>query len=168
MFSHPAAFPGLGSEGLRRAVEIYLKAAYPSGSCPRQVQHRLDWPVQGTLEEILRQKMFERTRSDTGAELFKLRLGNHVYPWMKLQIQAWPNSDGYLLSVDTHDRLVSPTGFFIDPPGFQEFQRKNQEIKEEIESEWDRAGLPTFCSFMRNYLEESRAGSAPGSAAETC
>ena len=45
-----------------------------------------------------------------------------------------------------------------DAPAFRELQAENQRIKEAIEHAWDQAGLPTFLSYLRKYIDE-RTGS---------
>ena len=42
--SGPDELGGLRVDLLRRAVDVYLKLAYPSGEIPESVQRRLIWP----------------------------------------------------------------------------------------------------------------------------
>jgi len=40
-----------------------------------------------------------------------------------------------------------------DAEGFRALQAENQKIKEAIEAAWDRAGLPTFLRYLREYID---------------
>jgi len=147
---------------LRRAVEIYLTLAYPSSELPDVVRRRLQWAVDADATALLTRPPFERvTKASEGkAPIFALRLGNLRYPHMKLQVQPWPNADGFMLSVNTHDHVLSLDPDASDAAAFRELQAENQRIKEAIETAWDRAGLPTFLRYLREYIE-NRTGAVP-------
>jgi hypothetical protein len=159
----------LGQDGPRLAVEIYMRIAYPSGTWPEAVQRRLAWPEGVSLHDILAIDAFERARSTTpgGGPIYALRLGNRVYPHMKLQIQPWPSAAGYLLSVNTHDQVANLDPTAPDAAAFRALQAQNQEIKEAIEQAWDEQSLPTFRRYLLNYLAENRPPleSKPGAGA---
>ena len=95
-----------------------------------------------------------------GSVRFALRLGNARYPHMKLQVQPWPNAAGFMLSVNTHDQVLSLDPNSSDAAAFRELQGENQRLKEAIEAAWDQAGLPTFLNYLRRYIED-RTGSPP-------
>jgi hypothetical protein len=141
---------------LRQAVDIYIAHAYPSGTLPPAVERRLVWSDAPSIDGMLTEPPFERTgkakSSGRSTPIYALRLGNHRYPHMKLQIQPWPNEAGFLLSVNTHDQLAG-----LDQPGsnldaFRELQAENQRLKEVIEQLWDETGLPTFHRYLRDYI----------------
>jgi hypothetical protein len=148
---------------LRRAVEIYLPLAYPAGSPPEVVKRRLEWAPDVEPAALLTRPPFERVSTSTGgsAPVYALRLGNHRYPHMKLQVQPWPNDAGFMLSVNTHDQVLSLDANSSDAPAFRELQAENQRLKEAIESAWDQAGLPTFLSYLRQYIEDRTGKPAP-------
>jgi hypothetical protein len=77
---------------------------------------------------------------------------------MKLQVQPWPNPAGFLLSVNTHDQVLSLDPDTADLPAFRELQAENQRLKEVIEQAWDEAGLPTFLRYLREYIREHSGG----------
>src|SRR4051812_35629147 len=112
----PAEPPDLRSlriDDLRKAVEVYLSLAYPSGPPPEAVRRRLEWPPAEDADALLGRPPFERAgKGDdrSAAPAFALRLGNARYPHMKLQVQPWPTAAGYMLSVNTHDQVLA-----IDP-----------------------------------------------------
>jgi hypothetical protein len=81
---------------------------------------------------------------------------------MKLQIEAWPNEAGFLLSVNTHDQVTGIDLSSVDAEAFRDLQAENKRLKEEIEADWDLAGLPTFLRYLRDYIKD-RAASGPGS-----
>jgi hypothetical protein len=147
---------------LRRAIDLYLEVAYPDGDCPPAVRRRLDWPEGVDAATLLAGPPFERANrpaADTPA-IFALRLGNARYPHMKLQVQPWPTPAGFLLSVNTHDQVLALDPKAEDADAFRALQAENQRIKEAIEQAWDRAGLPTFHGYLRQYIE-AHPGKAP-------
>jgi hypothetical protein len=77
---------------------------------------------------------------------------------MKLQIQPWPSTDGFLLSVNTHDQILSMSAGMRGSEAFRELQAENQRIKEAIEEAWERNGLPTFLNYLRTYITSQDAG----------
>jgi hypothetical protein len=159
--------PGLRLDLLRQAVELYLKLAYPGGAVPDVVRRRLDWSEQGTTGEVVARPPFERAGTAPGRQtpIYALRLGNHRYPHMKLQIQPWANDAGFMLSVNTHDQVTGVHLGEVDALAFRDLQEENQRLKEAIERAWDEAGLPTFLRYLRDYIE-SRRGGTPGTATE--
>lgn len=148
----PEIDPGV----LRRAIEIYLQLAYEGTSPPEVVRKRLEWPDDATSVNLLGRPPFElANRPESGVPaIYALRLGNLRYPHMKLQIQPWPNSCGYLLSVNTHDQVLSLNPSSRDSEAFRALQAENQRVKEAIERAWDDAGFPTFLRYLRNYIDE--------------
>lgn len=145
---------GLRLDLLRSAVETYLGLAYPAGVIPAIVQRRLIWREGGTAAEILGSPPFERARQVNSRpdSVYALRLGNHRYPHMKLQVQPWPNLAGFMLSVNSHDQ-VSGIDSGADSHAFRDLQSENQRLKEAIEQAWDDAGLPTFLRYLRDYIK---------------
>lgn len=161
--SSSTQFRDLTVERLRQAADLYLEVAYPSGEVPPPVRRRLDWPADLALADLLARPPFETVhpRDGEGATVFALRLGNARYPHMKLQVQPWPTSVGYMLSVNTHDQVLSLDPDAPDAPAFRELQAANQHMKEAIEQAWDRAGLPTFLRYLRDYLDNHPAPAEP-------
>jgi hypothetical protein len=149
-------------ESLRQAIAIYLARAYPTGELPAAVQRRLEWPADVDAQNLLAAAPFERANKPGAGvpPVYALRLGNASYPHMKLQVQPWPNSDGFLLSVNTHDQVLALDPSAPDTAAFRALQAENQHIKEQIELAWDEADLPTFLRYLRDYLAE-HPGPAP-------
>jgi hypothetical protein len=151
----PCALGGLRLDLLRRAVDVYLNLAYPDGSIPEAVQRRLLWRADCEAEELLKGAPFERVGKAPGraTPIYALRLGNHRYPHMKLQIQPWPNDAGFMLSVNTHDQVSGFELSGLDVQAFRNLQSENQRIKEAIERAWDEGGLPTFLRYLSDYIK---------------
>jgi hypothetical protein len=161
----PAQPPDLGDlriDLLRRAVDVYLPIAYPSGELPEVVRRRLEWDPGADARTLFSGPPFERAnRAGAGkSPVYALRLGNARYAHMKLQVQPWPNAAGFILSVNTHDQVLALDPNAADVAAFRALQAENQRLKEAIESAWDAAGLPTFLRYLREYIER-RAGEAP-------
>jgi hypothetical protein len=154
---------GLRLDLLRQAVGLYLGLAYPTGEVPESARRRLDWREDCPASELLSGPPFERAGKAAGRQtpIYALRLGNHRYPHMKLQIQPWPNEAGFMLSVNTHDQVAGVNLSEVDAQAFRDLQAENQRLKELIEQAWDDAGLPTFLRYLRDYIESRREG-APG------
>ncbi len=149
---------GLRLDLLRRAARLYLEIAYPSGAVPEIIRRRLEWSEEGSAAEVLGKPPFERAGKGAGQQtpIYALRLGNHRYPHMKLQIQPWPNEAGFMLSVNTHDQVAGVDLSETDALAFRELQAENQRLKEDIEQSWDEAQLPTFLRYLREYIESRR------------
>jgi hypothetical protein len=161
----PGDLHGLRLDLLRRAVDIYLGLAYSTGAIPEAVRRRLAWREGCAADELLNGPPFERAGKAPGQQspIFALRLGNHRYPHMKLQIQPWPNVAGFMLSVNTHDQVAGVNLSDVDAQAFRDLQAENQRLKEAIERDWDKAGLPTFTRYLRDYIESCRDdGAAAG------
>jgi hypothetical protein len=145
---------GLRLDLLEQAAGIYLELAYPTGEVPESIRRRLIWQEGGSAEELLSGPPFERAGKAPGRQtpIYALRLGNHRYPHMKLQIQPWPNEAGFMLSVNTHDQVSGVSLGGHDAQAFRELQVENQRLKEAIEQAWGEANLPTFLSYLREYI----------------
>lgn len=154
---------GLRLDLLRRAIDFYLKLAYPSGEHPEAVKRRLAWPEGITAAQLLTRPPFERAGVGPGREepIFALRLGNARYPHMKLQIQPWPNEAGFMISVNTHDQILGLGADDADSQEFRDLQAYNQQLKEVIEQAWDEAALPTFLRYLRDYIASRTEGENP-------
>ena len=136
---------------VRRALEVYLREAWPPDSTGRpnvdlQAFHDVD-----VLEDVFR--LCERGSGDGGGlARYTLRLGNNRYPFMKFVVQEHLVNGEYFFSVDTHDNLeIRP-----DAPDYEEWERLkdyNRVLKRQIEAKWDEAGLPTN-SDLRVLMEE--------------
>lgn len=138
---------------LRQAISIFVKNAYPAGTLPPVIQQRVD-PINALSEsELVPEQFFEVMQKDP--RLLALRLGQPMYPHMKLVIEPNP-SGGYLLRADAHDtHLHAPPGS-PDEKFLMMIRAANKELTEKIEAEWVSLGLPTFRHYLREQLEKRR------------
>jgi hypothetical protein len=149
----PQPFARVRLDVLRRAIEIYMADAYPSGVIPDAVRRRLEWDPSRGPDELLTHPPFEKVgKTPDGGPIVALRLGNLRYPNMKLQIQPWGGSHGFLLSVNTHDQVLALDPNAPDVDAFRALQAENQRIKQAIENAWDEACVPTFLRYLRDYI----------------
>lgn len=164
---------------LQQAVELYLQAAYsgqpgaggggaaiPAGVLPRvEAVRRLAPEQQVPLETVL-----ERDPADA-IPSYALRLGQPMYPHMKLMIDPAPADHGlassaegpdFILRVDSHDRHLHAAPGSPDAAWLAAVRTSNKDLGERIESAWAAAGLPTFKEYLRRHLQERKArGNTP-------
>ena len=155
----PSPLSQVPLDGLRRAIDLYLGIAYPSGTIPEAVLKRLEWDSTLGADELLTRPPFEKVgKTPDGGPIVALRLGNTRYPHMKLQVQPWSAGQGFLLSVNTHDQVLALDPNAPDALAFRTLQAENQRIKLAIEHAWDEAGLPTFLRYLRDYIANATPG----------
>jgi hypothetical protein len=155
----PSSFAQVPLDALRRAIDLYLGIAYPTGVLPEAVRKRLAWDETLGADELLTHSPFEKVgKTPDGGPIVALRLGNTRYPHMKLQVQPWSSGQGFLLSVNTHDQVLAMDPNAPDASAFRALQIENQRIKLAIEQAWDEAGLPTFLRYLRDYIANATQG----------
>jgi hypothetical protein len=140
---------------METAVRLYLEEAYAEAPLPPAVRARLEWPAGDTLETLAEAEFFERTPDDvTVAECdrIRLRLGNKSYPHMKLGADRIPDTQDWVLAVDSHDRQLLTVASEADRGALEALLRRNNEVKSRIERRWTEAGLPTFERYVRGRL----------------
>lgn len=152
---------GLTRDHLDHAAKIYLRHAYPLGDLPAKVLERLAAIEDPGVITRIADPPFERSPRDGVPRIFSLRLGNTRYPHMKLQVQTWPTSVGFLFSVNAHDQITNADPNLPGMAGFREIQHANQTLKQAIEHDWDQAGLPTFLRYLKDFI--AAAETADGS-----
>jgi hypothetical protein len=143
---------------LLQAVDVYVQRAYPAGALPPSTHQRIEalraLPPSDPVPESLLEK-------DTGATSgYALRLGQPLYPHMKLIIEAAPASDpatSFLFRVDTHDRHLHAAPGSPDAAWLASIRNSNKQITDQIEAAWSDAGLPTFKDYLRQQLEARKA-----------
>jgi CheY-like chemotaxis protein len=135
-------------ETFETAVHTYLEEAWG----PERIEER--WPTDvlsaGTAEAIVDQFEDEtRRRGEEGLRRHVMRLGNPVYPHMKLVLQEVLIPGEFFFSVDTHDQME------IDPglPGFDAWMTikvRNMGLKGAIETRWrEHPDVPTTADLLR-------------------
>jgi hypothetical protein len=99
--------------------------------------------------------MAERNPRDAELENVRnaaFRLGNSIYPNMKLRLSLTPEGDGYIFSVDSHDLVLRAEPGSRDGGELAAVKARNAEINDAITCEWDRAGIPTERSYLRDKI----------------
>jgi hypothetical protein len=147
---------------LKRAIDLYLSIVYPNNGPPAAIAERVR-PVKGLEDQVVvPPELLERDPANSMPS-YALRLGQPLYPHMKLVIEPAPGgtADQYLIRVDAHDRhLHAPPGS-PDAAWLQSIRTSNKDLTERVEAAWSQAGLPTFKDYLRRQLEARRASAAP-------
>ena len=136
---------------VRRAMNVYLSHAWPEG-CPGKPGYAFeDLAAVDDLHQLFAR--FEQVVGGGGGlKRYALRLGNFRYPFMKFIVQEHLVNGEFFFSVDTHDNLE----IRVDSPDYREWEQLkvfNRDLKDEIESDWQRVGLPTNTD-LRQLMEE--------------
>ena len=119
-----------------QAVEAYLQTAYAGGKPPTAVTQRLETLRNTPADGFFECPVFERDPAPlTGkpATRYAIRLGNKVYPHMKIVIEP-RRRRGALFRADTHDRHIRPAPHSREYKAFCELMENNQSVAEQIET----------------------------------
>ena len=146
---------------VEEAVRIYLEEAYGGGEPPPRVHERLEWPEGETLADLVAGDAFERTPREAPPEActhLRLRLGNPRYPHMKLGLDRVPETGDWVLTVDSHDEMLTEAANPTEREAVDAIIRANADIKGRIERRWTQAGLPTFEQYIRDRLPGKKRG----------
>ena len=143
---------------LKKAVNTYLTIAYPGGNIPPIVQERL-----ASLEPLpdlahVPESCFEVSVCG-GHTTYTLRLGQPIYPHMKLIVEECPTCGGQggenqklQFRADAHDsHLHAPPGS-PDAAPLAALRAVNKQLTEAIETAWVAQGIPTFRDFLRQEI----------------
>lgn len=153
------SFGELSAHQLRRAVVTSLRLAYPEGTeIPANRQMFVGLPESMSLEEFLASVKAQSLPADganSSSGGYALRIGNAWYPHMKLLVRPYPGPPGFVLSVDTHDKLPLPADH-PEAAQFRALQERNKELARSIESAWEEEGLPTQQGLLRQYIGKVR------------
>jgi hypothetical protein len=136
-----------------RAIEAYIRIAFKSEP-PSAVRSRLE-----TLRALGDASFYDSAvfeNKGDGARVL-LRLGNRFYPHMKLAIERRPDGHGYLFRADTHDAHCCPVTTSREYQAFRQLMELNQTVAQAVELEWEKEGLPTFKTYLKEDLAR-RAG----------
>lgn len=140
---------------LQRAVNIFLEVAYEGTSIPSEVLKRIAPINEVPLEAPAQRDWFEYSKTDGPNPSLKLRLGQRHYPHMKILLQPSPELDEYLFFADSHDRHLF-TAVQSEAAALAAVRESNAQISREIEKRWELAGIPTFQSYLRRSMGESK------------
>ncbi len=139
-------------EMVEKAVEIYLRHAYGEGQGrrrSREGEREGKDPFECFINET---PVREPEEIHEPLHRYTMRLGNRSYPFMKLVLEEHIVRGEYFFSVDTHDHLdVRPD--FPDYEDWMKLKRFNLSLKQEIEKDFQRNGLPTLAA-VRARIEQ--------------
>ena len=158
---------------LQEAMELYLKAAYPDGgpAMPEGVRKLVSGIRALPKEGKVPLEMLEKEVTDSRCG-YVLRLGQPMYPFMKLAIDECPavsgegggegsagaaRRGGVLLRVDVHDEHLHAAPGSPDAAWLASVRASNRDLSQKIEAAWAAAGLPTFKEFLRKQLERRKS-----------
>jgi hypothetical protein len=143
---------------IHQAVDLYLQHAYPAG-VPDSIKPLLPPPGDFDVGDWLLGDATEREPADAPLEevrIISLRLGNMIYPHMKLRISRPPNEPYFIFSVDSHDAILQAPPGSADHKMLEELKAENSKIASAIMADWDQADLPTERNYMRFKIEQAR------------
>ena len=147
---------------LQQAIDLYLEKAYPSGAVPPAAQERAK-PIQALQPSENVPEQFLEKGAGVSVEGYALRLGQPLYPNMKLIVEPAPagcyvqNSPTLLLRVDAHDRHLHAAPGSPDAEWLTSIRASNKELSDRIEAAWSQHGLPTFKDYLRAQLAARKA-----------
>jgi hypothetical protein len=139
---------------VHKAIDIYLAHAY-SAALPLPTRSMINL-LKTWAGDFYAAPAFAKTGAP-GAPRLTVRLGNSVYPHMKLAIEPAPDGESYVFKADSHDRHLCPAESDPDYGAFMELREKNQKIVEKIEQAWADAAIPTFKTYLQADLERRRS-----------
>ncbi len=131
---------------LRRAIAVYGDVAWAGRTMTApEIPGADEGPLQPALQALIAEGRLSDESlhvGETATHIYTLRLGNPLYPFMKLVLQEHLVEGHFFLSVDTHDQM-----FGAEAAGeleeLQAVKRHNLEIKEAVDRAWHAQGLPT-------------------------
>jgi len=138
-----------------KAIETYLAIAYP-GPPPSAVRSRLETLHSLSDEDFFESPIFEKD-SPTHPTRYSLRLGNRLYPHMKLLVERSPDKQGFLFKADTHDKHICPLPTSREFASFKQLMETNEKLAQAIEAKWAKESVPTFKTYLREDLARRQA-----------
>lgn len=145
------------ADQIRLAVRIYLDHAY--GDQPPESAGKFIPPDGADPADWLMSDIAERSPADAPIEdvrSFALRIGNRLYPHMKLRLSRPPQKTVYLFSVDCHDAFLFAPAGSPDHEALEDLKRRNLEMAAAIGAAWEEVRLPTEHAYLREMIDEAR------------
>jgi hypothetical protein len=139
-----------------RAIDVWIASAY-GGKPPTAIRDRVETLRNMPPAEFYDSTSLERDDAKTPSR-YSLRLGSRMYPHMKLVIERSPDGKDHLFRADTHDRHIRPAPDSREYKAFSELMAANQKLAEQIEAQWETAGLRTFKQYLRDDLARRTGG----------
>ena len=136
---------------VERAIAIFLAAAWP-GREKEKMPHLGEAPGgEALVAEFTDESAVD---GDRVSRKYVIRIGNRFYPHMKFALEEHLLENEFFFCVDTHDDLdLKPD--FPDYEAWQQLKAENRRLKDEIESRWREAAVPTFADLARMLAENA-------------
>jgi hypothetical protein len=150
----------LSAEQIHLAISIFLRHAYPGGVPSESAAALLPPEGDFAIEPWMMGTMIERTPLEATYREIRtaaIRLGNAVYPNMKLRLARAPKSDAFLLSVDSHDAMLEVPVGSPEEAMLEQLKTHNATVGQAIQTDWDQADLPTERNYMRLLIAQRKA-----------
>lgn len=130
-----------------QAITSYLAIAYPDGVPERVVPDESLFQPTRHIYQVL-QRVFvdeSHTENEIRCRRYTLRLGNYIYPHMKLVLAEFLEQGQFFFFVDAHDQLPIEPGS-PEYPAWMRIKWTNAAVKELVERRWEYLGVPTLKS----------------------
>lgn len=151
-------FDQITFEIFKKAIEIYLKIAYPNGVKEKSFcyQNILNFNNSKNISELF--SIFEKeTISYEGTRKkikYSARLGSEKYPYLKLVLQEGGQKNDFGFLVDRHTEYLALIQTSISYQQENEIKSYTRNLKYQIEEEFERNGIPTFREIIRNETKQ--------------
>ncbi len=146
------------ADEVRQAIMLYIKHAY--GGKPSDSASKLIPPDNFILEKWLMSDITERDPADAPLEnvrSFALRIGNSIYPHMKIRLSHPPREKVFLFSVDSHDVFLHAELGSKEHEMLEELKTHNSSVVTAVVEAWENAGLPTERGYLRGKINKARS-----------
>jgi hypothetical protein len=143
---------------VQKAINAYVKVAYPDGP-PVTVRSMLA-TEQTWRGDLVDAPVFVKDATDKPSK-WSMRLGNRVYPHMKLVIERSPDGKQFLFRADAHDAHCCPPPNTPEHAPFCQLMTHNQHLITELEKAWAAAGVPTLKTYLQDDLAKRRGSARP-------
>ena len=144
---------------LERVLRVYLRVAWPG----RESEKYPALPDAGEGADLL-PVFTDESKRDPGRESrrYVIRLGNRMYPHMKLVLEEYLLPGEFVFMVDTHDEIdLKPD--YPDYDAWQQLKRANRDVKVEIERQWREERIPTYSDLKGLVAASEKSRSRRGS-----
>jgi hypothetical protein len=143
---------------VRRAIDVYVGVVYPDGP-PVTVRSMLA-VLRSFAGDFLETPTFIRDGNDPPRK-YSLRLGNRVYPHMKLVCELSPDAKQFLFRADAHDVHCCPPPDSPEYAPFRQLMETNQQVVTEVEKAWADEGIPTLKTYLLDDLAKRKSDARP-------
>ena len=140
---------------IARAVDIFLEVAYEADPPPATERFRIRpdcdpaaWLMSDVTERSPVEEPIEQVRS------FAMRIGNALYPNMKLRLSRPPNDRLFIFTVDAHDAMLKAASGTVDHDELEDLKRHNAQLSGQINVAWEQAGLLTEHDYLRQRIRQ--------------